>query len=278
MKAEVRTITPFVAELMLRGNISNRPVRKQRVDMYADDMLNGRWASNGESIVVTESGKLVNGQHRLLAILKANMAFDFTVSIIPDSEAKNFDLCRIRNVKDSVKIYNVGDGTEKLKRHVINACIFIVSKKYCGSVRANVSETEKIQSLHDNIDVLLEFQVFFNPFSSSLTNRSSVAAALLTAYNYGYDKKKLEYFCDILISGMSNRKEDSAIINVRDALLKYSGKTGSKLNAEIFGRVCYALYAFNLGQKGNFNYASSCKLVKKVVDTYVESWGRSLIN
>ncbi|RLG28240.1 hypothetical protein DRO03_10285 [Methanosarcinales archaeon] len=50
-------------------NSLNRQVISSKVDKYATDMLTGAWHYNGDSIRVTTSGKLVDGQHRLMAIM-----------------------------------------------------------------------------------------------------------------------------------------------------------------------------------------------------------------
>lgn len=68
----VRTlVTPeFAAELLTR-NTGNRKVIKTWVDQLAQDMTRGRWQENGETIIVSRSGKILDGQHRLLAVIKS---------------------------------------------------------------------------------------------------------------------------------------------------------------------------------------------------------------
>jgi len=70
MKAEIKLITPEVAEKMLKFNTHNRNVKKS-VSVYADLMKKGHWGENGESIVFSSDGILRDGQHRLLATIKA---------------------------------------------------------------------------------------------------------------------------------------------------------------------------------------------------------------
>jgi len=56
----------------LESNRRNRALRRRLVDTYARDMLAGDWVVTGEAIKFSRDGKLIDGQHRLEAILIAN--------------------------------------------------------------------------------------------------------------------------------------------------------------------------------------------------------------
>lgn len=73
------TITPEMAEAMLAHNAGNRNVRSGQVDMYAREMANGRWRLTGDGPRFDEAGALIDGQHRLLAIVKAGVPVDMFV-------------------------------------------------------------------------------------------------------------------------------------------------------------------------------------------------------
>lgn len=72
-------IGPNEARDLLEANPRNRNVRQERVDQYARDMRAGRWLTTGEPIQVADDGTLLNGQHRLLAIVQANVAITLLV-------------------------------------------------------------------------------------------------------------------------------------------------------------------------------------------------------
>lgn len=76
----VEEITPKQAEAMLRRNIVNRPVRESKVKQYSRDMLNGRWnEGDGSTIKFNEDGELIDGQHRLTAVLKSGVVLKWEV-------------------------------------------------------------------------------------------------------------------------------------------------------------------------------------------------------
>jgi hypothetical protein len=54
----------------------NRPVNPDLVWKYAHDMMKGRWLLDGKTIILDETGAVLNGQHRLLACIEADRSFE----------------------------------------------------------------------------------------------------------------------------------------------------------------------------------------------------------
>ncbi len=73
------TITPEMAGEMLAHNVHNRHLRQRTVAAYAIDMTEGNWMWNGDSIKFAINGALLDGQHRLQAIIEADVAIDMLV-------------------------------------------------------------------------------------------------------------------------------------------------------------------------------------------------------
>lgn len=67
----VQDIGPDEAKEILLGNTHNRHLRSRVVNMYADDMRSGAWRENGESIKIAVDGTVLDGQHRLHAIVES---------------------------------------------------------------------------------------------------------------------------------------------------------------------------------------------------------------
>lgn len=66
--AEVVTVTPALADLILKRNPDNRNLRKARLAEIKADLQNDNFAMNGESIILSKDGLLNDGQHRLVAV------------------------------------------------------------------------------------------------------------------------------------------------------------------------------------------------------------------
>lgn len=76
---EIVTITPHLAQQWLRSNTHNRNIRRRDVANYARDMAAGKWLMNGETLKFGADGQLLDGQHRLNAILEAGVAVPMLV-------------------------------------------------------------------------------------------------------------------------------------------------------------------------------------------------------
>lgn len=73
-------IDPGYAKQLLEMNTDNyRKLDKSRVAHYANEIRKGRWALNGESIKIKD-GKVADGQHRLWAVIQANMPIMTVIS------------------------------------------------------------------------------------------------------------------------------------------------------------------------------------------------------
>lgn len=74
-------VTPAIAKDWLENKNygDNRPISKSRCEFYARQMETGRWKRNAEPIIFDVEDKLLNGQHRLTAIVMSGKAQDMVV-------------------------------------------------------------------------------------------------------------------------------------------------------------------------------------------------------
>ena len=87
IRSFVKHITPDIAKFYLKYNVANRPLRKDIVELYSKQMKDGLWKVSNDAISFDEDGKLVNGQHRLHAVVDSNVACDFLVTSGLDRES-----------------------------------------------------------------------------------------------------------------------------------------------------------------------------------------------
>lgn len=114
MRTSVERITPSMAKVMLGSNTHNRMLRKPRVRHYADQMKRGQWQSTGESIKFAADGTLLDGQHRLQAIIEANVSVDML--IVRDLDLSTFkviDSGLTRSPGDALQIAGVAFAAHK---------------------------------------------------------------------------------------------------------------------------------------------------------------------
>ena len=79
MDVQIKQIGPVEAAELLEQNIANRQLRSQYVDQLARQMLDGHWKMVGDPIRVDTTGRLLDGQHRLNAIVASKTAQEFVV-------------------------------------------------------------------------------------------------------------------------------------------------------------------------------------------------------
>lgn len=107
MKPTVRiqTITPKMAEKMLDGNTHNRKLREHRVIQYAQVLQGGEWELTGDCVVIDEDGVILNGQHRLSAVVTAEMPADMVVLRgIPRKTQDVMDTQMKRSIGDALRL------------------------------------------------------------------------------------------------------------------------------------------------------------------------------
>ena len=102
------TITPAIAVKLLDRNENNRNINKNAVDQYARDMLAGRWQFNGEALKIAKDGRVLDGQHRLLACVQSGQSFvTVVVTGIEDRAQFTMDQGHKRTAADHFKLQGV---------------------------------------------------------------------------------------------------------------------------------------------------------------------------
>ena len=67
-------MTPAMAKALLLKNTNNRSLREHQTQYLARELKRDAWITNLDPIAVSTEGVLLNGQHRLSAIVRANKA------------------------------------------------------------------------------------------------------------------------------------------------------------------------------------------------------------
>jgi hypothetical protein len=104
MSHSIMGITPEMAKEMLdESNFSNRNIRNGVVNRYAKMMLDGDWKLSPEPIVFATNGRLLNGQHRLSAVVRSGVSCQFSVMTgVEESVFEVLDRGATRNASDAL--------------------------------------------------------------------------------------------------------------------------------------------------------------------------------
>lgn len=238
MKVTVELVTPQRASQLLGGNVRNRKLRQSLVEHYAQEMRQGRWLQTHQGIAVNCDGTLLDGQHRLAAIVKCGIPQMMVVATGVNSESQiAMDDHAKRTAADAISLAR---GTEISKDIV--AIGRTMARFSCGDNRS-VSKQELTEIL-DTISPAIEF---IKPFVASKERGVSAApvwASVVLAWFYVNDLDRLFQFCSVLRSMQQPDYEtDKAAIVLREWLLK-SGSSTSGLQREAFKKTQRAIVAF----------------------------------
>lgn len=126
-------VTPALAQRWLRNNFRNRPVSDDVVTSYARDMAAGQWVATHQGIAFNDRDELIDGQHRLLAVVKSGRTIRMMVTFglpskINGKEMTTMDCVdrgRTRSVADQLKIQhglNNGGQIAAIANALANLC------------------------------------------------------------------------------------------------------------------------------------------------------------
>ena len=231
----IETIDTERAKLYLADNMVNRRLSQQRVIQYADSLRRGDWQLNGESIKFNDHGEMIDGQHRLSAIIYCNIPMTTVVMRGIDDGVSIIDRGRNRNLADSLLI-------EGISKSIANNTIIAIVKlhHYIQTSLSNCSDSfvrEYIEAHADNLERV----------NSILTGDSHApfkikAAPMGLAMFYagetevGFDE--LDKFAKAVRSGFYETRRETAAIVIRNDLIN-NPMRNSNLGARKY--TCYAI-------------------------------------
>lgn len=157
-------VTPEVAERWLDGNTSNRTVRIAAVNQYATDMVAGRWTPNNDAICFAPDGTLLNGQHRLHAVVRSGKTVTFAVMRNITREAMaNMDTGRKRTAGDYLGLE--GEKSANLLASTVKlALLWTDGRLYQDRVKQGCSTSQLSSFLDDTpglrpaVDVAMRYR------------------------------------------------------------------------------------------------------------------------
>lgn len=120
LRSQWMDVTPEIAQRWLENNFRNRPIAEDVVAAYARDMTNGIWVPTHQGVAFNDQDALIDGQHRLHAIVRCGKTVRMMVTFglpskIEGAEMTTMDAVdrgRTRSVADQLKIqHGLKDGT-----------------------------------------------------------------------------------------------------------------------------------------------------------------------
>lgn len=232
MYTKTMTITPQEArEWLDTKNSNNRPVSENAVSKYAQEMKDGRWRLNGQSIIFNKSGQLANGQHRLIACVRSNTPFETLVTWGVEDEAfDTIDDCNTRSLADVLHIKGEASST------LLAAGVRFLWEYATGQVEhkdlrhgriATKPLLEATLDKHRNITSSVKFYAILKARPGGLMIPASMAIGLHYIFSL-VDEKKADEFFSRMQSGLE-LTDDNPVYILRARLIAGQKEASTKL-------------------------------------------------
>jgi hypothetical protein len=223
---DLELITPAQAEVWLGHNVHNRGVNDTIVRRYAKAIANEDWPVTGDAIKFAKDGTLIDGQHRLLAIIRAGRAVKMYVARGLELEHQEYlDIGRKRSFADMLKLRG-----EKNSSSLAGAIAWLARIR-SGNPQSNVvlSPQEGFALLDVNPGIR---DVASMAYQVSIAHRL-VTPALAWALSYEFiciDEDDALVFWERLATG-TGLEEDDPILRLREWLIAHrvEARTGRGL-------------------------------------------------
>lgn len=242
MKLYLTIVTPAQAEQWLLRNKKNRVIRQRRVDTLARSMAAGKWRTTGDTVKFSLDGSLLDGQHRLLAIIQSGMPCELAVAEDLEPEAQMVvDTHAKRTFADVLKLKGEPNAV------ALAAALHALWQYENGSLRNNM----KVPS-HDELLALLDSRPDMRTAISWGSRLQRVFPGPLRLYTLAYlvtagiDEDDANFFFERLIDGVG-LDENNAILACRRWLENIALRRIKVNSYEFLGALFKAWNAYRQG-------------------------------
>lgn len=222
--AEFEDVTTQMAAELLDNNESNRALRARKVAEYAADIRSGNWHTTGASIVIGQDGRLLDGQHRLAAILDTGQPL--TLLVVRGAESASqvaMDTGLKRNLTDHLKMR--GEANTVILATSLRHHWRWVSDEHSTEARSNATHAELMSSLERNPSLRI-----IVPYAAKIYQAVGLPAGLAGAMTHQLrmiDAEHMRGFFEEVLSG-ELLEHGSPTLTLRNWLLTQRSNTGGR--------------------------------------------------
>ncbi|MCI1868522.1 hypothetical protein [Bifidobacterium crudilactis] len=155
-------LTPKMANELLARNTHNRNVSQARVDVWTEAMKRGEWRMNGEAIKISGDGTILDGQHRLYAVVKSGVTIPILIitglprqsqeTMDTGKSRKLADVLTLRGEKNTALLAAVVTGLARYERWGVQAA-FLSTNSYPVTNGQALAWLEDHPDVHDSVNV-----------------------------------------------------------------------------------------------------------------------------
>lgn len=231
--SEVVALTPVLASLLLERNKINRNLSKFNCETIKNDILADRWMFNGESLTVSNTGELLDGQHRCQAVIDTRKTILVNIAFGAQNRARfTIDIGRPKSAPNFLHMKGYTD-TNNLSA----AVALILQYNKTGTVPINFARATKTEIVAA-VDELRGIQISIDAVREATKKRLG-SRSVLAFCHYVFKKKSgaeaADEFMARLIEGDGLRK-DSPIFRCRERLIGLDSGARANVRSEVVFR------------------------------------------
>lgn len=230
-------IGPELAMAYLERNVNNRALRQGKVDRISKSILRGRWKVTHQGIGFDVDGNLIDGQHRLWAIVEAGATVRMMVTrgLAPDA---NEGIDDVTNRQASDILHYRGIDAKPIEA----AMAAIIAHP-----TVKLDRSDKVDAFIKHQDVARAVKRLFPTHKKRITV-AAVLAAIGRAW-YTEDHARLKRFAVVLTDGIPESPDERVIILLRDYLQTLKTVSGYEMNLELYKKTERVLKAYLTGER-----------------------------
>jgi hypothetical protein len=242
----VRTVavhlTPAFAQRLLERNVHNRKLSEKVVQKYIAEIKAGEWRLTPGGIGFDDQGALVDGQHRLQAVMRTNQAVPMLLTLgLPSASQEKVDRQRRRTLFDA--LYLAGHAVMRQEVEIATCLTRRMVRSESGALPCDFLVKQTLECHQEHIRAVIACMKGANKTVRGLSQASFLAAATLY---HEIDAEKCAEFLDAVRTG-AMLTEDHPAMRLRRFLL---GETtvknmprGGANQSFIFRRAVFAMQA-----------------------------------
>lgn len=228
--AKIVMLTPVLAQLLLDRNPVNRPISKVGKGEILQDIANGRYVFNGESVIVSDTGVLNDGQHRCLNVVESGVSIQTVIVFGPKEETRfTVDTGRSKTVSNFLAMKG------RKYSHVLGAATgYVLQWKQTGHLNHDASVRPSKQAILEAAESLrgIDVSVEFTSAAMKTVRSHAVLAFCHHVFWRASSRENADHFMIKLMEGDSLRKGDP-IFYCRNRLLGMGRESRAGTRAEL---------------------------------------------
>lgn len=269
MKIGIKTFTPEIAsDILANHNGQNiRKIRRSVAEKYARDMASGAWKYTWDCIAFDKDGNLLNGQHRMQAIVMSGCTVDMLV--IYDAECVTGDIGMKRTAAEEIKGRG-GSISDFVSTSFGTGVVRSLYKFYFGIRNATTSEVEEFVKL-PRWKKCESICYAIKSHSKKGISTAMVTTALIGAFIITDNETAVLKFIEILKSGMAEGKGSAPVIALRDYLTMVNNTHSASTRRREIDDIRFVQSAFRAYLNGNVAkrlYKSSDIIYKPTIEMF----------